>query len=58
MKKAIFVIIFGLLLSGNAYAVVTKEDIGTSAKKVCGKLYFCYANTISSIYFAKYKNIT
>ncbi len=41
-------------------SVLTKEHlsdtkIGSYAKTACKTMYFCYANTISSIYYPKIK---
>ena len=47
----VFIIIFAS--SANS-SMLSQAPIGTSAKKACKTMYFCYANTISSIYYPKF----
>ena len=56
MKKLLGIVVLGLLCCTTSIAVVTNQDIGSSAKKVCGKLYFCYKGLITAVYIPEFKS--
>ena len=55
MKKLLvtFLIMFTSSVLANEH--LSNAKIGSSAKAACKTMYFCYANTISSIYYPKFK---
>jgi len=58
MKKLLGILVICSLLGGNANANssnLSTAPIGTSAKEACGYKYFCYKNTIASIYYPEFK---
>lgn len=55
MKKLLGYVLSLILLTTSVSAGPSSAAVGTSAKKACGTMYFCYANTISSIYYPEFK---
>ena len=55
MKKLLGIVTLIIILASPAYANLSNAKVGSSAKAACKTMYFCYANTISSIYYPKFK---